>query len=40
MTEQLSTAYWLNQPRAHSDILAWDISWTEEPGGLKELDTT
>ena len=29
----------------HSSILAWEISWTEEPGGLqsmglKELDTT
>ena len=30
----------------HSSILAWGISWTEEPGGLqstesdKELDTT
>ena len=30
---------------AHSSILAWEIPWTEEPGGpqsmgLKELDTT
>ena len=28
----------------HSRILAWEISWTEEPGGIhgvtKELDTT
>jgi len=29
----------------HSSILAWEISWTEEPGGLqsmglKALDTT
>ena len=29
----------------HSNILAWEIPWTEEPGGLrsmgcKELDTT
>ena len=29
----------------HSNILAWRIPWTEEPGGLqsmghKELDTT
>ena len=29
----------------HSSILAWKISWTEEPGGLQsmasqELDTT
>ena len=26
----------------HSSILAWEIPWTEEPGGLqsqKELDT-
>ena len=31
---------------AHSSVLAWEISWTEEPGGLqflgsqKNLDTT
>ena len=31
---------------AHSNILAWKLPWTEEPGGLysswgcKELDTT
>ena len=24
----------------HSSILAWRIPWTEEPGGLKESDTT
>ena len=29
----------------HSSILAWEITWTEEPGGLRsmgsqELDTT
>ena len=29
----------------HSSIFAWEISWTEEPGGLQsmglqELDTT
>ena len=24
----------------HSSILAWKISWTEEPGGHKELGTT
>ena len=30
----------------HSSVLAWEIPWTEEPGGLqamgvtKELDTT
>ena len=29
----------------HSNILAWEISWTEEPGrlqsmGLQELETT
>ena len=30
----------------HSSILAWEIPWTEEPGGLqymglqKEMDTT
>ena len=22
---------------AHSSILAWEISWTEEPGGLQSL---
>jgi len=22
---------------AHSSILAWKISWTEEPGGLKSM---
>ena len=22
---------------AHSSILAWDISWTEEPGGLQSM---
>ena len=21
----------------HSSILAWDISWTEEPGGLQSM---
>ena len=30
---------------SHSSVLAWEISWTEEPGGLQstgsqELDTT
>ena len=24
----------------HSSICAWRIPWTEEPGGLQELDTT
>ena len=24
----------------HSSILAWGISWTEEPGGLQESDMT
>ena len=23
----------------HSSILAWEISWTEEPGGLAYLET-
>ena len=22
---------------AHSSILAWEISWTEEPGGLQSI---
>ena len=25
---------------SHSSILAWEIPWTEEPGGLAESDTT
>ena len=24
----------------HSSILAWEIQWTEEPGGLQESDLT
>ena len=24
----------------HSSILAWEISWTEEPGGPQDSDTT
>ena len=24
----------------HSPLFAWRIPWTEEPGGLKESDTT
>ena len=24
----------------HSRVLAWEIPWTEEPGGLRELDMT
>ena len=23
----------------HSSILAWEISWTEEPGGLKSIES-
>ena len=23
----------------HSSILAWEISWTEEPGGLKSMES-
>ena len=23
----------------HSSILAWEISWTEKPGGLQSMDT-
>ena len=26
--------------QTHSSLFAWEILWTEEPGGLKELDTT
>ena len=25
---------------AHSRILAWEVPWTEEPGGREELNTT
>ena len=24
---------------AHSSILAWEIPWTEEPGGLQSVDS-
>ena len=24
----------------HSSILAWEISWTEEPGGLQSMGVT
>ena len=24
----------------HFSILAWEISWTEKPGGLQSMDTT
>ena len=24
----------------HSSILAWEISWTEEPGGLRSMGVT
>ena len=24
---------------AHSSILAWKITWTEEPGGLQSVDS-
>ena len=24
---------------AHSSIFAWEILWTEEPGGLKSMDS-
>ena len=24
----------------HSSILAWDIPWTEDPGGLKSMGVT
>ena len=26
-----------NEMATHSSILAWNISWTEEPGGLQSL---
>ena len=25
------------QTATHSDILAWEIPWTEEPGGLQSM---
>ena len=41
MENSLGTCY----KAAHSSILAWEIPWTEEPGGLQsmglqESDTT
>jgi len=24
---------------AHSSVLAWKISWTEEPGGLQSIES-
>ena len=24
----------------HSSILAWEITWTEEPGGLQSMEVT
>ena len=24
---------------SHSSILAWEISWTEEPGGLQSMES-
>jgi len=34
--------WWLRQERVrlhYSSILAWEITWTEEPGGLKSMGT-
>ena len=28
-----------NKRAPHSGILAWEISWTEEPGGLQSVRT-
>ena len=28
---------WENEMATHSSILAWEISWTEEPGGLQSV---
>ena len=28
---------WENEIATHSSILAWEIPWTEEPGGLQSM---
>ena len=28
-----------NEIATHSSILAWEIQWTEEPGGLQSLES-
>ena len=28
---------WEKEMATHSSILAWEIPWTEEPGGLKSV---
>ena len=28
---------WEKEMATHSDILAWRIPWTEEPGGLRSM---
>ena len=38
---QVQTLGWDDPPEkevaTHSGILAWEISWTEEPGGLQSM---
>ena len=38
---QVQTLGWDDPPEkevaTHSSILAWEISWTEEPGGLQSM---
>ena len=33
--EMLNKPYLKKEMATHSSILAWEISWTEEPGGLQ-----
>ena len=49
MQETIQSVSWEDpleeETATHSSILAWEIPWTEEPGGrqsmgLQELDTT
>ena len=37
MSPALAGGFFTTEPQAklHSRILAWEISWTEDPGGLK-----
>ena len=33
------THIWANEMATHSSILAWRITWTEEPGGLQYIES-
>ena len=40
---QVRSLGWEDSPEkemaTHSSILAWDIPWTEEPGGLQSMES-